>query len=133
MGIFATIGAKLLGDAAIPLVDKVADVVDRFIETPDEKRKFNEILSTAQTEINALEAQHRSIFVAGWRPFIGWVCGFGLAWQFILQHIVSWGVAVSGRAILLPDIPTEGLLPLTMALLGIGGLRTLEKFNGISK
>ena len=133
MGLFSFLGSKIVGGSVGPLADKVADVVDRFIETPDEKRKFKEVINAAQTDINALEAQHRSIFVAGWRPFIGWVCGFALSWQFIFQHLFAWGVAVSGKAIVLPVIPAEGLLPLTMALLGIGGLRTLEKFGDVTK
>ncbi len=85
MGIFATIGAKLIGGAAGPLVDRVADAVDRFVETPDEKRIAKQLFAKAQHEVNALEATHRSVFVAGWRPFIGWVLGMSLAFYYLPQ------------------------------------------------
>ena len=133
MGWLSKIGASIVGGTAGTLVDKVSSAVDRFVETPDEKRAFNALLSKAQTDINLIEAQHRSLFVAGWRPFIGWVCGFGLAWQFIFQHIIAWAVAISGKAIILPSLPTEGLLPLTLALLGVGGMRMFEKIKGVAK
>jgi|TARA_R100000988_G_C4002862_1_gene170307 hypothetical protein len=123
------------------IVDTVAGVVDnvldKFIEDKDLKTKLNHELkksvqdaNLAQIQANIEQAKHASIFVAGARPAIMWVCCFGLAWQFVLQPIAVWVINVTENDIPLPLIPTEGLLPLTLALLGLGGMRTAEKWKG---
>ena len=123
------------------IVDTVAGVVDnvldKFIEDKDLKTKLNHELkksvqdaNLAQIQANIEQAKHASIFVAGARPAIMWVCCFGLAWQFVLQPIAVWLINVTENDIPLPLIPTEGLLPLTLALLGLGGMRTAEKWKG---
>ncbi len=78
------------------------------------------------------EAGHRSIFVAGWRPFIGWVCGFALAWHFILFDLLTW-ITVN----FFPHVTaiakltgTETLVTVLLSLLGPGAMRTAEKFGG---
>lgn len=81
----------------------------------------------AQTDINLEEAKNPNIFVAGWRPFIGWVCGFALGWQFIGNPIFDWVVKICGKNIVAPTIDTGSLITILMALLGLGGLRTFEK------
>mgnify|MGYP003117937119 FL=1 len=123
------------------IVDTVAGVVDnvldKFIEDKDLKTKLNHELkksvqdaNLAQIQANIEQAKHASIFVAGARPAIMWVCCFGLAWQFVLQPIAVWVINITENDIPLPLIPTEGLLPLTLALLGLGGMRTAEKWKG---
>lgn len=87
----------------------------------------------AQVEVNKIEAQHSSVFVAGWRPSIGWVCAAGLAWAFVLAPIASWALVVLGIKGELPAIPTDYLLELVLAMLGIGGLRTFEKLRGVAR
>ena len=81
----------------------------------------------AQIDVNKEQAKHPSIFVAGARPSIMWICAFGLGWQFVFQPIAVWYMALTASPIVLPIIPTEGLLSLTLALLGLGGMRTFEK------
>jgi hypothetical protein len=91
-------------------------------------------LVQGQLAINQKEAEHGSIFVAGWRPFIGWVCGFGVAWQFVLSPIGTWIVVISGVDI--PPIPvldTGPLMTLMLGMLGLGGLRTYEKRLGVAR
>jgi hypothetical protein len=84
--------------------------------------------------VNTEEAKHSSIFVAGWRPFIGWVCGVGLAWSFLIQPIVIWITVLSGiPEVDLPKIPNDALMELVFCLLGLGGFRTYEKIKGITK
>jgi roadblock/LC7 domain-containing protein len=87
----------------------------------------------AQVEVNKIEAAHPSIFVAGWRPAIGWVCAAGLAWAFVFAPVASWGLVVSGVKAELPDIRTDYLLELVIAMLGMGGLRTFEKMRGVAR
>jgi hypothetical protein len=89
-------------------------------------------INLAQTEINKVEAAHRSIFVAGWRPALGWVAAIGFAWIFVLAPLAQWTMAITGTYIPLPDFQTDVLLELTFAMLGLAGLRTYEKQKGIT-
>lgn len=82
-----------------------------------------------QNEVNKIEAQHRSIFVAGWRPFIGWVCGFALLYNFILRDLISW---LSPEQIP-PAIQMDQLITILLGMLGLGGLRTYEKLKDKTK
>lgn len=89
----------------------------------------------AQAEINKTEAQHPSVFVAGWRPFIGWVCGVALAWHFLGFDLANWL-----RIAFFPETPappalsgTETLVTVLLSMLGLGGLRTVEKLKGVSR
>ena len=85
-----------------------------------------------QTEINKIEASHQSIFVSGWRPYIGWVCGMAIAWAFLLSPMLSWLLPVMGVVAVVPPLQTEFLLELVFAMLGLGGLRTFEKLKGVA-
>ena len=115
-------------------------VLDKFVEDKDLKTKLSHELKTqivsldlAQAQTNLEQAKHPSIFVAGARPAIMWICAFGLGWQFVFQPVAVWGIAVSGIDVVLPIIETEGLLSLTLALLGLGGMRSFEKSKGIQR
>jgi roadblock/LC7 domain-containing protein len=87
----------------------------------------------AQVEVNKIEAGHSSVFVAGWRPSIGWVCAAGLAWAFVLAPVASWALVVLGIKAELPAIQFDHLFELVLAMLGIGGLRTFEKMRGVAR
>jgi hypothetical protein len=87
----------------------------------------------AQVEVNKIEAAHSSVFVAGWRPSIGWVCAAGLAWAFVVAPIASWALLVLGVKAELPAIQFDHLFELVLAMLGIGGLRTFEKLRGVAR
>ena len=91
--------------------------------------------SLAQIELNKIEAGHRSIFVAGWRPFIGWVCGFALLWHFILFDMLTWvTVNFFPHVTAIPNLTgTETLVTVLLSLLGLGAMRTAEKFGGRAK
>ena len=87
-----------------------------------------------QIKTNQQEAQHRSIFVAGWRPFIGWTCGAGFAWAFVGQPIAVWVIALTGgQQIILPELDTAPLLEMAFAMLGLAGMRSWEKSRGLTK
>jgi hypothetical protein len=115
-------------------------VLDKFIEDKDLKTKLaaelkSQVISLdlAQAQANIEQAKHPSIFIAGARPAIMWICAFGLGWQFVFQPVAAWILAVSGSDILLPLFETEGLMPLTLSLLGLGGMRSFEKYKGIQR
>ncbi len=80
-----------------------------------------------QLEVNKVEAAHQSLFVAGWRPFIGWVCGAALAYQFVIRPIVTWAVPSMGYQIAEMPGLDDNLWELLTGMLGLGGLRTYEK------
>ena len=122
-----------IADSIIGVAGKV---LDKFVEDKDLKTKLDFELrkayadaNLAQIDVNKEQAKHPSIFVAGARPSIMWICAFGLGWQFVFQPIAVWYMALTASPIVLPIIPTEGLLSLTLALLGLGGMRTFEKKN----
>ena len=91
-------------------------------------------LSLAQVSLNQTEAASKSIFVAGWRPFIGWICGFGLAYAFILSPLMQFAVVLAMDTP--PDFPVldiSELMPILLGMLGLGSLRTYEKVKGVSR
>lgn len=87
----------------------------------------------AQIETNKIQAAHPSIFVSGARPAIMWICAFGLGWQFVFQPVAVWVLALTASDVVLPIIETEGLMSLTLALLGLGGMRSFEKSKGVQR
>ena len=130
--------------ALIPkLLPIIGDVIGRFL--PEDKeaaakanREIEAELTKHLTEIDLTQAQtnleqakHPSIFIAGARPAIMWICAFGLGWQFVFQPVAVWIFSVMGSDLVLPMIETEGLMPLTLSLLGLGSMRSFEKFKGI--
>ena len=88
-------------------------------------------MMNAQMEINRVEAAHPSIFIAGWRPFIGWICGIGLFYHYVGFSLVQWYISFSKSQAVAPKLDTEGLLSIVFALLGLGTLRTWEKVKGV--
>jgi len=86
-----------------------------------------------QASINQVEAASDSLFVAGWRPFIGWVCGAGLAWAFLVAPMLMWLLPATGVVATLPAIQMEYLLELVVAMLGLGALRSFEKLKGVAR
>lgn len=115
-------------------------VLDKFIEDKDLKAQLQHEMdmqlhnaNLAQIEVNKTQAEHPSLFVSGARPAIMWVCCLGLLWSFFIGPIFNWILVVSGADIPVPQIPTEGLLTLTLSLLGLGGMRSLEKTKGVAR
>ena len=122
------------------VVGVAGKVLDKFVEDKDLKTKLNAELKSqivsldlAQAQANIEQAKHPSVFIAGARPAIMWICAFGLGWQFVFQPIALWGLAVSSMDITLPVMQTEGLMTLTLSLLGLGSMRSFEKFKGIQR
>ncbi len=85
----------------------------------------NEIIEL-QTKINEIEAGHRTVFVAGWRPFIGWVCGVALSYNFVIRDLFIWVTKTTDAP---PALQMEHLMTVLLGMLGLGGLRTFEKIK----
>lgn len=118
----------------------VADLANTVINKiwPDKSEQEKQQLAAAvmviqgQLDINKAEASNPSVFVSGWRPFIGWVCGAGCAWNWVgLPVVKTIAVAVGFQMNVSPADLTE-MLPLLIGMLGLGGLRTAEKINGVA-
>jgi hypothetical protein len=127
------------------LLPAVTDVIGRFLPEDKEKRaaaerEIEKQLAThlakidlAQLEINKQEAAHRNIFVAGWRPFIGWSCGIAMCYAYIIQPITIFVLAQTGNLVSLPTLDLSEMMPVLLGMLGLGGLRSFEKYKKISK
>ena len=119
------------------LIGPVSGLLDKFIEDKDQKNALaHEIASMSerhahealkgQLEINKVEAAHKSLFVAGWRPAIGWVCMLGLLYNTIIANVLSIWIEV-------PEVDTTLLVPVMMGMLGLGAMRSYEKVNHVSR
>lgn len=110
-----------------------AELALKLAENETELVKLFAAQDQGQIEINKEEAKSNSLFVSGWRPAVGWVCTFGCAWAFIIKPVLDWGIAVAGRTVTLPVFQTGELMSLLLGLLGMGTLRTYEKFKGVAR
>jgi len=129
--VFTGIGG-LLKDIRSAITGKLSPEQQLEIET--KLLNIQEQAQAVQNQINLAEAQNPRLFVSGWRPFVGWVCGAGLAYTYVLLPFMQWLVTAFGVTLPpLPAVNTGELVPLLMALLGLGGLRTVEKVQGVSR
>lgn len=132
---------KLVGGSIAEPITAVGNVLDQLFTSDEERLTKQEAMlrlaqepHMAQIELNKLEAQHRSIFVAGWRPFIGWVCGIALAYHFIIRDLLVWAfINWAPDLVPPPQLAMEHLMTVVVSLLGLGGLRSFEKFTGKAK
>ena len=121
------------GSAVAQPIEAIGNIIDSVF-TSDEERAQGELLkqrlamkpALMQAEINKVQAGHRSTFVAGARPFLMWVCGLGFLFAFVINPILQWVAPELGS----PELPLDAMLELTLAMLGLAGLRTVEKLNG---
>ena len=127
------------------LIDPVSNILDKVVEDKDQKAKLAHEIATmaerhaqelarGQIDINKEEAKSRNIFIAGWRPFVGWTCGLALFWHFLGLPVTLF---VTGWFDLqhppLPEFDMQSLMTVLLGMLGLGGMRTFEKFKGVSK
>jgi len=127
--------SKIVGGGVVDAATGIANIVDKFVETPDERKAADILLAKMaqrpaelQVELTKIEAGHRSVFVAGWRPALGWVCALGLAYAFLIHPTISF--FYDGP---MPELPTDIMFELVVAMLGLAGLRTAEKAMGKTK
>jgi Holin of 3TMs, for gene-transfer release len=93
------------------------------------ENKIQDAIS-AQIEVNKQEAASPSLFVAGWRPWIGWTCGMAFAWAFVLQPLLTFALAAAGHKMDLPTLDLSQMMPVLLGMLGLGAMRTYEKIQG---
>jgi hypothetical protein len=122
------------------LIEPVSQILDKFVADKDLKAKLQHELNTelhkanmAQLEVNKVEAAHKNMFVAGWRPFVGWCCASALAYHFILQPILVFVLSLSGYQVALPEFDMSSLMTVLLGMLGLGGMRTIEKVQKVSR
>ena len=124
-------------DMGIPLLDTVLDLIekplDRLIPDKNKQSEFKHEIQTKlidqnliQAQINMEEAKHPSVFVSGWRPAVGWICAASLGYHFIVASILDIWLDV-------PSLETGPLMTILGGMLGLGGLRSLEKFKGVAR
>jgi hypothetical protein len=128
-------GASGMAPVIGKLIEAVAPVVDRLIPDPERKQRMMvELIETlsrfdlAQLEVNKTEAQHASVFVAGWRPFIGWVLGVGIGYSFLIAPILGGVIGIWRPGFAMPVVD-DHLWELVFAMLGMGALRSFDKLR----
>ena len=140
-----------IASAVLPdLLKGIFSTIDRVIPDKDAAQKAKDALASSesiqefklllgQLEINMKEAMHPSIFVAGWRPWIGWVCGMAFAYTYLVLPMMMFGVFTFGNAAmvkqvaLMPSLDMTMMFPVLLGMLGLGGMRTYEKKTGSEK
>ena len=126
------------------LLPVLGDVLDRFFPNKEEKAKAQREIASrltehlakddiAQIQVNQQEAIHRNLFVAGWRPFLGWSCGLALFYTYLAQPVITFVLVQQGQYIDLPPVDLGAMMPVLLGMLGLGGLRSWEKAKGITK
>ena len=126
------------------LIGPVTGLLDKFIEDKDQKaalaheiatmsQKYAQEIAKGQLEVNKVEAAHQSLFVAGWRPAVGWVCVLGMFGNFITIPFSNFVLALLGINIVIPLVPLETMMPVLMGMLGLGAMRSYEKKNSVHR
>lgn len=128
--------SKLFSVGAAEPINAVGDILDDLFTSDEEeltleivKQRLAQKPALVQAGIMKVQAQHRSIFVAGARPFLMWVCGIGFLFAFVINPLLQWLLPDIGA----PELPLEVMMELTLAMLGLAGLRTVEKLKGLTK
>ena len=126
-----------IGPIIKPLIDRIPDKNERARAEEEVTQQLIKATSEAvkgQLAVNEKEAGHGSVFVAGWRPGVGWICGAALGWNYILQPLLSWVAFLFGADLGdAPRLDTGDLTTILLGMLGLGGLRTYEKRFGVAR
>tara|TARA_R110000796_G_scaffold16946_2_gene52501 strand:- start:3562 stop:3963 length:402 start_codon:yes stop_codon:yes gene_type:complete len=126
------------------LISPVAGLLDKFIADKDQRlalaheittmaERHAQELAKSQLEVNKVEAASKTMFVAGWRPAVGWVTVTGMASNYILIPMGNFVLAVSGSDIFIPLLQMSEMMPVLLGMLGLGSMRTFEKINKVSR
>ena len=141
MKILSTLFKFLSGDVIEQVAGIFKDYSDKKLSKDELRFKLETFeasntqeLSMAQIEVNKTEAQHSSVFVSGWRPFLGWTCGLGFAMNFLIAPVGTFVASVSGYPeIIFPQADLSTMMPVLIGMLGLGGMRSFEKYKGVNR
>jgi Holin of 3TMs, for gene-transfer release len=152
MANIGTILGSIVGGAASPetgIVSAAEGIIGMFKLDPTKKAEMLQQLQLANLDLektelagtiaqmqgqlatNEAEANTKNTFIAGWRPFVGWTCGAAFGWAFVLQPFVAFIAAALGHPLTLPTLDLSTMMPVLLGMLGLGGLRTYEKVQGV--
>ena len=95
--------------------------------------KHAQELAKAQLEVNKTEAAHKSLFVSGWRPAVGWVAVIGMGCNFMVIPMANFALALAESTIVIPVLDTSEMMPVLIGMLGLGTMRTAEKVKGVQR
>lgn len=126
------------------LIGPITELLSKVIPDKTERERLAYEISTlaerqaheqmmAQLEVNKTEAGHVSLYVAGWRPFIGWSCGIAMAFNYIGVPVVETVSVINGTPLTIDPLDLEVMMPVLLGMLGLGGMRSYEKRNGVAR
>jgi len=128
MSFIANLFSKAGKDTVSSAFNGVSSILDEVITTKEERAKVDIEFNKLQTEINKLESQNASVFVSGWRPFVGWVCATGLGFNYVIRPIMNYVILLLNNGIPTMDtMSMSEMLTLLTGMLGFGALRSYEK------
>lgn len=135
------IGALMGLNKATEPITAVGNILDELFTSDEEKldkkialQRLSQRIPLVQAEINKVEASHRSLFVSGWRPFIGWTCGINLAYLVVVRDQMIWASGIwFPNMVIPPPVGLDMTIELVVALLGLSTLRSFEKHVGKAK
>ena len=130
--------------ALTALIGPATKLIGKFVRDKDKAAQLSHDIATmaerhahevvkAQIEVNKTEAQHHSMFVAGWRPAIGWVCCLGMAGNFLIIPFVNMALELLETGVVVPMIELDLMMPVLMGMLGLGAMRTVEKVKKVDR
>lgn len=126
------------------LIGPITELLSKVIPDKTERERLAYEISTlaerqaheqmmAQLEVNKTEAGHVSLYVAGWRPFIGWSCGIAMAFNYIGVPVIETVSVINGTPLTINPLDLEVMMPVLLGMLGLGGMRSYEKRNGVAR
>jgi phenylpyruvate tautomerase PptA (4-oxalocrotonate tautomerase family) len=126
------------------LIGPVTGLLDKFVEDKDQKAKLAHEIATlaerqaheiakSQIEVNRAESQSGSVFIGGWRPATGWVCVLGFGVNFLVIPLTNLFLSITENPLLVPSLDVSEMMPVLLGMLGLGGMRTVEKTKNVAK
>ena len=126
------------------LVGPIAKLLDKVIPDADERSRLaHEIATLAerqaheinklQISVNQSESQSPSVFVSGWRPATGWVCVLGFGINFLVIPLTNLYLSITANPLLVPSLDVSEMMPVLLGMLGLGGMRTVEKTKAVAR
>ncbi len=138
MGVFDMVAAPILDIVNKLIPDPAAKAqlqlqLAQLAQQNEFKELDNQLAQVqTQTDTNKAEAVNTSVFVAGWRPFIGWICGAGVGFNYLIIPLTNIIGKIVGHPIDMPLMDLSTMMPLLIGMLGLGGMRSYEKVNGVN-